>query len=91
MMHFGRFGYGFMGNGMGLVASILACVFFIAVMILLTVIIVKLLRSKGRGPMHFSGHDNRYYGNALEILNERYAKGEISDEEYQKKKAEIMK
>jgi len=29
--------------------------------------------------------------NAIDILNERYSKGEISEEEYKKKKAEILK
>ena len=28
-------------------------------------------------------------GNAMNILNERYARGEIQDDEYQRKKAEL--
>ncbi len=41
-------------------------------------------------------HGDQYYGahpsnTALDILNERYAKGEINKEEYEAKKADITK
>ncbi len=42
----------------------------------------------GRGDM---GDYGIHAGKALEILSERYAKGEIDDEEYIKKKAELTK
>lgn len=44
--------------------------------------------------IRLSGHNHTGYGknydNSLDILNERFAKGEIGEEEYKQKKALIM-
>jgi putative membrane protein len=66
------FGYGMMG-GFGLVPLILIGLVVYAV--------IKMSQGNHRG-FSIHGNDN----DALEILNRRYANGEISDEEYAKKK-----
>jgi putative membrane protein len=77
MMHwFGEYGYG-MGHGFGWIFMIL----FWVVVILLIFFFVKLLSK--RSPNEKTG--NR----AEELLKERYAKGEISKEEYEQMKKDI--
>jgi putative membrane protein len=93
MMGYGRFagGRGFLGHGFGIFPHILGMIIAIVVTVLLIIFIVKLIRHKD-GIMQFHhGHRQNVAGSAIGILNERYAKGEIGDEEYQKIKAEIMK
>lgn len=93
MMEFGRFGYGrgFMGHGFSMIPHMIGALFCVALLTLLIIFIVKRIRHKQ--PLFFSHpvHENKPAGNALAILNERYAKGEIGDEDYQKIKAEISK
>jgi putative membrane protein len=77
MMHwFGDYGYG-MGSGFGWIFMIL----FWVVVILLIFAFVKLLSK--RSPNETTGKS------AEEILKERYAKGEISKEEYEQIKKDI--
>ena len=56
----------------------------------MTIFIIRLIRHKGCG-LNYQGYGHIQTGKAIEILNERYAKGEVSDEEYQKIKTEITK
>ncbi len=77
----GYYGYGMMGYGM----IMMAVMGIIAVLVI--VALVKYIQRSSRN--HTSS--NLISNNALSILNERYAKGEISDEEYQKKKTEILR
>jgi putative membrane protein len=83
-------GPGIMMPWFGLVPAIIGALFMLALLTLTIIIIIKVLRHKHHG---FSGrtNSNSHIDNALAILNERYAKSEISDEEYQKKKSEITK
>lgn len=79
MMGYGGYGYGMMGFGWG---------FLMMIVILVAVIfsIIALVRFLQRtSPNPSSNIGNK----AMEILNERYARGEISDEEYKRKKAEL--
>jgi putative membrane protein len=73
------------GHGMSIIGLGIACIFMlclIAVAVLGVVLLVHYLRKSHHNlPVSNS--------NALNILNERYAKGEISDEEYKKKKADM--
>lgn len=86
MMRFGGGPIGF-GSGYLFMALIMAA---IAVLVILG--IIALLRY-----IRVSGHAHRYQmagngtGPALQILNARFAKGEITDEEYKAKKAELLK
>jgi putative membrane protein len=73
------YGYGIMALGLILGLGTLAVIVFG---------LTLLLRFFRQPHQHFMGGPAQ---NALDILNSRYAKGEISDEEYRAKKAELMK
>jgi putative membrane protein len=99
---FGRFEYRHgMGGGPGMLVGILCFLIFLALVTAVVLITIKLIRHKGHfghatgEHMYMSdgshGNTQLFSGKALEILNERYAKGEIEDEEYIKKKAELTK
>lgn len=65
------------GGGWFLVFGIIRLVIIVAVI----VFIVKLLIKNSHGGSHSAGNQN----SAIEILKERYAKGEIDEEEYKNK------
>jgi putative membrane protein len=69
-------GYGFVGYGM----LILAFIFWILVFVGL-VLLIKYLWEGGRG--------KRVEESALEVLKKRYARGEISKEEFEEKKKDM--
>lgn len=71
--------YGMMGYGWG--GLMMICL--IVLIILGVVFLIRYLQPAGKE--NYRGVEN----NALNILNERYAKGEITEEEYKRKKAEI--
>lgn len=83
-------GQGFMMHGFGILPAIIGSLFMLALLTLTIVIIIKVIRHKHHG-FYNRINSNGPIDNALAILNERYAKSEISDEEYQKKKFEITK
>lgn len=79
MMRYGGYGYGMMGYGWG-------WLMMLGVVVLTILGVVALVR--------YLHHPNKYNtqphsSSALDILNERYAKGEIGEEEYNKKKSQI--
>lgn len=78
MMH----GYGMSGDfGFGWIFMILFCV----IIIVAVVALVKwMITSSGTGRR--SGGDST----ALDILKERYAKGEIDEQEFQKRKRDLI-
>jgi len=94
-MHVARFGYGMMGGGPRLLFFVIGFFIFLAIVAAVVVLVVKLSKNKSHPGSHSDGNVpvnyNIYAGKALEILNERYVKGEIDDEEYVRKKAELMK
>ena len=92
------------GNGMGFVGPVVMGIFFLLLIALIVVVIVSIVRaSHRRGMMYPNGyHPGAYNGgfaggtradaaNALTIASERYAKGEISEEEYLKIKENLSK
>jgi putative membrane protein len=78
-------GSGMMGGyGMGWFGGILMIVFWILIIVGLVFLIKWLIQSTGRDKTTGSG-GNR----SLEILKERYAKGEIDKEEFEIKKKDL--
>lgn len=78
MMHYG---YGWYEGGM----------FFMMLipLLLVGIIVYAAVRLSMRQPRHETGE--YVSDNSMRILNERYASGEISDDEYQHKKALLQK
>lgn len=72
--------YGFMGAMSGVFSFVLWVIIF--------VVIFKVIRHVRRG-----GHWHKIWGekDAMEILRERYAKGEINNEEFEEKKKNLQK
>ena len=80
-------GSGMMGGyGMGWFGEILMIVFWILIIVGLVFLIKWLIQSTGRDKTTGSG-ENR----ALEILKERYARGEIDKEEFETKKKDLSR
>ncbi|SHI01847.1 putative membrane protein [Sporobacter termitidis DSM 10068] len=65
----------------------LVCLAFLILIVLGIIALVRYIR--------FTGHGHKIemptVNPALQILQERYARGELSDEEYRVKKAELLK
>lgn len=80
MIHYWSYGY---GPGIGLFGALLTVLFWVLVIWL----IVALARRShwGHGTMMPPGNRS-----ALDILKERYAKGEINKEEFEQKKKDLM-
>lgn len=77
-MNIGRYGGVNMAIGLGVIWLIIQLVVVIGVIYL----IVYLVKNSNRSANTRS--------NALEILKERYARGEISEEEFEEKKKKLM-
>ncbi|WP_106450788.1 SHOCT domain-containing protein [Trichococcus alkaliphilus] len=71
------YGYNMMG-GWGIFLMIILLVILIVIIVYA---VMKLVQGGSNAGTTSNGRDE-----ALEILNQRYAKGELSDEEYQQKK-----
>ncbi len=81
----GDFGF---GGGLGVFGFIISLIFTIILLVGIGLLIWWLIRQAGAGRYGaLSGPPTS--SRALEILNERYAKGEISKEEYEERKREL--
>lgn len=72
-------GYGMMGGWLGMM------LFPLIIIGIIIYVVIKLIGNTN----HYEG--GRQYNNSLEILNERFVKGEITEEEYKHKKEMLMK
>jgi len=82
-----NFGYGMMGNfgssgAMGIIGGVLMIVFW-GLVIWGIIALVRWLSSQGGG-------SSASAESALEVLKKRYARGEISKEEFEAKKKDLM-
>lgn len=73
-----RYNYGFGIMGMGIVFLIILAV--LALLAVAVILAVRYLKRPGNTAFPMQ------HGRSLDILNERYAKGEITEEEYKKMK-----
>lgn len=73
----------------GWLFSAISCFIMMALVVLAIVMLVRLIRRSGRTGSEQS--NVREDANALRILNERFAKGEINEEEYTKMKETLRK
>lgn len=71
--------YGMMGGWFGVI--------LIPVIIIGVIVYAVMRLSKNNNNVR----NERQYDNSLEILNERFARGEINEEEYKRKKDMLMK
>ena len=91
----GRIGNNMMGygwSGIGWFGAILIGLVVLVAIALIVILVVRLSHGSARSGMnHIVNQQSDSSARALDILSDRYAKGEINDEEYAKKKAELRK
>ena len=76
---------GFFGGGMGWISMIIGFIFFILIIIGIILLIVWIIKRTTH-----SGIELKTNNKALEVLKERYAKGEISKEQYESIKKDLL-
>ena len=75
---------GFFGGAMGWIGMILGFIFFILIIIGVIFLIVWIVKRATH-----SGIEDKTGSKALEVLKERYAKGEITKEQYESMKKDL--
>jgi putative membrane protein len=87
MMYFGNKMMGVGGRFVSFGWELLICLAVLVLVVLGIIALVRYIRITGSAHKIEMPPANP----ALQILNERYARGEITEEEYRAKKAEILK
>jgi putative membrane protein len=82
--------WGGMMGGMGWVGMIFQVLFWIVILVLLGVLIKWLLQGPSSGQQVQGNAPASSGSRALEILKERYARGEIDKEEFDQKKRDLI-
>ncbi|MHB1254345.1 MAG: SHOCT domain-containing protein [Candidatus Humimicrobiaceae bacterium] len=75
---------GFFGGGLGWIGMIFGFIFFILVVIGIIFLIVWLVKRS-----NYPGVENRTESKSLEVLKERYAKGEITKDQFDNMKKDL--
>ena len=75
---------GFFGGGLGWIGIILSFIFFILIIIGIILLIVWLVKRTTH-----SGIEGKTGSKALDILKERYARGEITKDQYESIKKDL--
>ena len=83
-------GGGMMMGGMGWVGMVFQIVFWIVLLVVLGLLIKWLLQGPTRDQGQGGAAGGGSQGRALEILKERYARGEIDKEEFEQKKRDLL-
>ena len=83
-------GYGYGGYGNGMMGGIAGIFMFLVMLFFLVLVVFGLIALMKYTRGHHM-NDTTQEDNAMKILNERYAMGEVSDEEYNKRKTELKK
>jgi putative membrane protein len=83
-----RYGFGSLFNHMGWIGGGIA-MFIGLVLIALVVYWLYTMAHKQNHSFYSASNNNTDSTNAMSILNERYARGEIGEDEYKRKKFEL--
>ena len=75
---------GFFGGGLGWIGMIFGFIFFVAIVIGVILLIIWLVRRPGYNIT------DKTSTHSLDILKERYAKGELTKEQYENMKKELV-
>jgi putative membrane protein len=86
MMPYGYYGHGYGYGEFGMLHGIFGIVVFIGVLILLAMVVRHLMHPDAYGP-----HSTSTNTQPLDILKERFAKGEIDKAEYEERKEVLAK
>lgn len=85
MMNNNGWDHGFDG-GMSVFGGILMMVFWVAIIVGIVLLVVWLTRQVAGGQSHGGGYAVGHTDTAIDILNQRYARGEIDKAEFEEKK-----
>lgn len=89
MAQYGQWGYGHQGWGHGGWAMMLGGVLMLGIVVLVILAIVALARGLLGGHRHGRGPRDASERRAIDVLDERYARGEIDHDEYEERRRRL--